>query len=518
MAGKIKWKPTLAGKKCVELMTKIIVIGAGVGGMVSAARLARAGHDVEIYDASDRTGGKCRTEWIGDYAFDTGPSLLTLPAVYKDFFLKTGTRLEKSLTLEAVNPAFSYHFADKTGVDFVNLDLPKTCTALDSAFGKSAGDAWHSIMQRAEVMWDISRVPFVESEIPTIAGLLKEKDLLTGIKQIAPWKSLRKVVQEYTNDPHIQMIMDRYATYTGSDPRKAPAALLTIAFIESTFGAWHIQGGIGKLSESLEGRCRELGVKIHLNSPVKEITTQAEKVTGIITGSGELISASIVVANADAEIVYNQLLAPSVKSAKQERMKLKKSTKSLSGFSLLLGLDNSKYQGVLPDLSHHNVYFPQDYDKEFDEIFEKKVPVSDPTIYICAPRDPHMVKRENTESWFVLVNAPRHEPGSGWDWSGDSSSYAKKIIDKMDSLGLQVSSRLDVMEYRTPFDLQNSTGAPGGSIYGTSSNGARSAFRRAKNRSPIDGLYCVGGSAHPGGGLPLVGISGELVANAIGRA
>ena len=499
-------------------MTKIIVIGAGVGGMVSAARLARAGHDVEIYEAADRTGGKCRTEWIGDYAFDTGPSLLTLPAVYKDFFLKTGSRLENSLSLEAVDPAFSYHFADKARVNFINLDLPKTCMAIEKAFGKSAGDAWHSIMQRAEVMWDISRVPFVQSQIPTITSLLKEKDLLKGIKQIAPWKSLRKVTQEYTKDPHIQMIVDRYATYTGSDPRKAPAALLTIAFIEATFGAWHIQGGIGKLSESLESRCRELGVKIHLSSSIKEITTTSGKVTGVVTGSGEVISTSIVVANADAEIVYNHLLAPSVKSAKQERVKLKKSTKSLSGFSLLLGLDNSKFQGKLPDLSHHNVYFPQDYDAEFDEIFTKKVPVSDPTIYICAPRDRQMVKRDNTESWFVLVNAPRHEPGIGWDWSGDSASYAKMIIEKMDSLGLQVSSRLDMLEYRTPLDLQNSTGAPGGSIYGTSSNGARSAFRRAKNRSPVHGLYCVGGSAHPGGGLPLVGISGELVADAIGRA
>ncbi len=508
----------MAGKKRAELMTKIMVIGAGVGGMVSAARLARAGHDVEIYEASDRTGGKCRTEWIGDYAFDTGPSLLTLPAVYKDFFLKTGARLEKSLVLEPVDPAFSYHFADKTWVDFVNLDLPKTCAAIDDAFGKAAGDAWHSILQRAEVMWDISRVPFVQSQMPTLTSLLKQKDLLTGIKQIAPWKSLRNVVREYTNDPHIQMIVDRYATYSGSDPRKAPAALLTIAFIEATFGAWHIQGGIGKLSESLEQRCRELGVKIHLNNSVKEIRTESGKVTGIINNRDEFIAAPIVVANADAEVVYNQLLISSVKNAKQERAKLQKSTKSLSGFSLLLGLDNSKYQGKLPNLSHHNVYFPQDYDAEFDEVFERKVPVSDPTIYICAPRDSQMVKRENTESWFVLVNAPRHEPGSGWDWSGDSSSYAQMIIEKMDALGLQVSSRLDVMEYRTPLDLQNSTGAPGGSIYGTSSNGARSAFMRAKNRSPIHGLYCVGGSAHPGGGLPLVGISGELVADAIGSA
>ena len=128
-----------------------------------------------------------------------------------------------------------------------------------------------------------------------------------------------------------------------------------------------------------------------------------------------------------------------------------------------------------------------------------------------------MVKGENKENWFVLVNAPRHDPEKGWDWQKNPADYAKKIIAKLDSLGLRVSERLDVMEFRTPFDLENSALAPGGSIYGTSSNGGRSAFLRAKNRSPLKNLYCVGGSAHPGGGLPLVGISAEIVAQAIGK-
>ena len=166
-------------------------------------------------------------------------------------------------------------------------------------------------------------------------------------------------------------------------------------------------------------------------------------------------------------------------------------------------------------MNHHNVYFPQDYDREFDQVFDLNEPVDDPTIYICAPNDPSMVKDPHQEAWFVLVNAPRHDPLHGWDWSKDPESYAKKIIAKLDALGLRVSERLDVMEFRTPQDLENLTGAPGGSIYGTSSNGKRAAFLRAKNRSDIPNLYSVGGSAHPGGGLPLVGISGELVAESI---
>ncbi|HEY4899175.1 MAG TPA: phytoene desaturase family protein, partial [Candidatus Nanopelagicaceae bacterium] len=479
-------------------MAKIVVIGAGVGGMATAARLARQGHEVSIYEASDRTGGKCRTEWIGDYAFDTGPTLLTLPAIYKDFFIKTGPRLEKVLNIQPVDPSFSYHFVDGKSVDFVNLDLPKTCAAIDQALGVDAGNSWHSLMQRAEVMWDFARVPFVQSELTSIWSLLKRRDIWKGIKEIAPLKSLRVVTGEYTSDKHIQMIVDRYATYTGSDPRKAPAALLTIAFVEASFGAWHLAGGIGQLSVALEQRCQLLNIPIHLNSRVSTIVTQDDQVTGITLGDGALIEADIVVANADAQVVYNQLLAPNVHAAKSERKKLKRSEKSLAGFSLLLGLDNSKSTGPFPKLNHHNIYFPENYDAEFDDIFTNHIPITDPTIYICVPNDPLMVKRENTESWSVLINAPPHDPENGWDWSTGGAEYAQKIINKLDSLGLEVSSRLEVMEFRTPLDLQNSTNAPGGSIYGTSSNGAKSAFMRAKNRSPINGLYCVGGSAHPG--------------------
>ena len=214
-------------------------------------------------------------------------------------------------------------------------------------------------------------------------------------------------------------------------------------------------------------------------------------------------------------MVYNSLLPKDLGVVKSERKKLKRADKSLAGFSLLLGLDNSKVSGVIPRLEHHTVYFPENYDSEFDDIFTKKIPVADPTIYICAPHDPTMVKGENKEAWFVLVNAPRHEPGAGYDWSKGSEEYARKIIAKLDALGLRVSERLDLMEIRTPLDLQNSVMAPGGSIYGTSSNSAKSAFLRAANRSPLKNLYCVGGSAHPGGGLPLVGLSAELVSEAI---
>jgi len=498
-------------------MSTIIIIGAGIGGMSTAARLAKAGHDVTIFEGSDRTGGKCRTKWIGKYAFDTGPSLLTLPAVYRDLFLKTGKRIEHILKIDPVDPAFEYNFADKTKITFPNLSLKGTCDSIESVLGKEAGDQWHNLMQRAEHMWDVSRGPFVESELKSIYRLAAKRGFLTNLKVIAPLTSLRKLTGKYTSNPYLSKIVDRYATYSGSDPRKVPAVLLTIAFVESSFGAWHIQGGIGKLSEAIESRCRELGVKFELNSAVTRITTKDSAATGVEVND-KFYPADFVVANTDAELVYNKLLDSKVKEVLLERKKLAKATKSLAGFSLLLGLDNSKISGPPPVMPHHSIYFPEDYDAEFDDIFVKKIPVTDPTIYICAPKDPQMVNGNNLEAWSVLINATRHEPGTGWDWNQGSALYAAKIIAKLDELGLRVSERLDVMEFQTPADLEQEVGAPGGSIYGTSSNGARSAFLRASNTSPLKNLYCVGGSAHPGGGLPLVGISAEIVTDAIEKA
>ena len=233
-------------------MAKISVIGAGIGGMSAAARLARQGHDVTIYENSDRSGGKCRTEWFGDYGFDTGPSLLTLPAVYRDLFLKTGKRLEHILELTPVDPAFSYHFRDGKSVTFPNLSNPKTYLEIEKSFGSTASQGWMNIISRSEKMWEASRESFVESELKSIWPLLKRKNLISQIGEIAPFTSLRRLSEKLDLDPHLRMIIDRYATYTGSDPRRAPAVLLTIAFVESTFGAWHIKGGIGQLSVAIE--------------------------------------------------------------------------------------------------------------------------------------------------------------------------------------------------------------------------------------------------------------------------
>jgi phytoene desaturase len=487
----------------------VIVIGAGMGGMATAARLAKKGYHVRVFEAGDRHGGKCRTEWINGYAFDTGPSLLTLPAVYRDLFQRTGDVLGRVVELKSVDPSFDYRFHDGTKVTFANLSRKKTLDSINTSLGLEAATEWDAVMQRAESMWDVSREPFIESELRSMRSLLKRSSLMRDIFVIAPWRSIRGFKLK---SPYLQKILDRYATYSGSDPRRAPAVLSSIAFVEEAFGAWHITGGVGKLADALYQRCLDRGVTFEFNSPVAEIMHSDGSVTGVLLRDDRKITATTVVANSDAGLVYSQLIKNPPLAVRRAKRKIQKMEPSLAGFSLLLGLKPS----TDTPLEHHTILFPENYDNEFESIFDKKVPVQDPTIYICAPHDPTMVSKAGHEAWFVLVNAPRHGSDS-YDWSNRAvaESYAQKIIDLIESRGISVRDRLELLEIRTPADLEKSVMAPGGSIYGTSSNGARSAFNRAKNRSPLHGLFCVGGSAHPGGGLPLVGLSAEIVAQAI---
>jgi phytoene desaturase len=232
-------------------------------------------------------------------------------------------------------------------------------------------------------------------------------------------------------------------------------------------------------------------------------------VVGVTLTDGTRIPAEIVVSNTEARTLYGQLLEHP--NATRWRTQVERAEPSLSGFIVLLGLD-----GTTPDMAHHTVMFNTDYDSEFDGIFgAAPQPVSDPTIYVSAPNDP-TIAPEGCESWFVLVNAARQGPVD-WDAGDTAERYADHIVDLMAKRGIDVRHRIRVRRWISPADLQRRTGAIGGAIYGSSSNGRRAAFLRPANGGPLDGLYLVGGSAHPGGGIPLVLKSAEIVAQMISQ-
>lgn len=481
--------------------------------MAAAARLSVKGHQVTIVEQSDQVGGKAGAYSRDGFVFDTGPSLITLPAVYRDLFLKTGTSLEDNVDLQPVEPGTSYRWSDGTRVTLPGVNPAAAATALGDALGGTAREDWLALIARAAEIWRITRKPFLESPLTGTRELLALAKSPRDVRTVAPTTSLRGLGRKYLRDPRLRMLLDRYATYSGSDPRKAPAALSTIPYVEQTFGSWHIGGGVHKLADALAARCEERKVDILLNSDVTRIVLDEGKVRSVELSDGSHLEADIVVSNADASHLYGDLVSGNRADAALRQ--LRKATPSFSGFVMLLAI-----KGRTPDISHHNVWFPADYNAEFDAVFKGR-PATDPTIYACVPDDPLMRPDADHESWFVLINAPRHGHGKNeFDWSQTdfANNYADRMVELLAERGTDLRNRILWRELITPADLEARTRAPGGSIYGTSSNGMRAAFLRPANTSPIEGLYLVGGSSHPGGGLPLVGMSAEIVAETIGRA
>jgi phytoene desaturase len=488
-----------------------------MGGLAAAARLSALGHVVTVCEQAGSIGGKLGTLHRDGFTWDTGPSLITLPHVFRDLFAETGAPLDSVVDLQPVEPVARYRFADGTGLQ-CTADPPVFAASLDAALGPGAGADWSAFMKGAGRAWEATKGPFLQSPLHgarTITRLAVTRPW--DLPAIAPGRTLRGLGCRTLGDPRLRTFLDRYATYTGSDPRRAPAVLATVPYAEQTFGAWYTPGGLHCLAEATRDRALERGARLRLDTDVVAIETRGRRVSGVQLAGGGSIPADVVVANADAAHLYRDLLVDPRRL--RPLRALARATPSLGGFVLMLGL-----RGRTPGLAHHNVLFPADYDAEFDAVFgapgRPPRPVDDPTLYISAPDDPAVRPDADSEAWFVLVNAPRHDPATGVDWDapGLADSYAELLLDRLAERGLPVRERILTRHVVTPADLERRTRAVGGSIYGTSSNGMRAAFLRPANRSPVPGLFLVGGSSHPGGGLPLVTLSAQIVADMIGAA
>lgn len=483
-------------------MATVVVIGAGAGGMAVAARLAAKGHDVTVVERSERVGGKLHTERHDGFAFDVGPSLLTLPAVYRDLFLKTGRPLEDEVDLQETEPGFRYGFADGSVLALPGAGVARTANAIGEQLGAAAGSAWRELMDRAAAIWRLTRTDVLGT------ALTGPKDLLAlsrpaDVRTVAPWRSLHSLARAALPDPRLVAVLDRYATYSGSQPHRAPGALVTIPFVEQTFGLWHLGGGLGTLAGALRRRCDLAGVRFELGSAVTRIEHDDARVRAVVTDTGERLAADLVVSAVDARLTEDLLGRRPPRTRPRDR--------SYSGFAILAAV-----AGESPELHHHNVWFPAAYGGEFTDLAAGR-PVRDPAVYVCRPAG---MAPAGDEAWFILVNAPRHgrDPGA-FDWSHEAGErYADHVLDVLARRGVDLRGRLRWRQVRTPATLGRVDGTGDGAIYGTASHGALSVLRRARNTDALAGLYRVGGSAHPGGGLPLVGMGAEIVADLVGRA
>ena len=285
-------------------MTRVVVVGAGVGGLSVAMRLAATGHDVTVLEQFDDVGGKLGVIEHDGFIFDTGPSLVTMPHVFEELFDATGASIHDHLTLERLAVAARYRFPDGTELDMPGTldDIP---AALDAAFGPGRGAQWSSFLERAQRVWDVTHEPFLESpmSIRTMIGGIATP---TDVRTVAPWRTLRGLGEDYLDDPRLRMLLDRYATYTGSDPRRAPAALASVPWSEQAFGSWYVRGGLGRIATAMHDRLIELGGRVELGVEVDRISVDhTGRADGVVLTDGSRRRADLVVANADARQVYD---------------------------------------------------------------------------------------------------------------------------------------------------------------------------------------------------------------------
>ncbi len=517
-------------------MKHIIIIGAGVGGLSAAIRLAAAGQRVTVLEKNASVGGKMGEVRREGFRWDTGPSVITMRPVFEALFQAAGRRLADYLALLPVEPLTRYFYGDGTVLD-ATRDLPRMVEQICRLDERDA-EGYLAYLGYVAQLHRVTGPAFIYGAPPswrTVAQVAPADAL-----RLEPWLTMDAAIRRYVRSPHLRQLLGRFATYVGGSPFRAPATLNVIAHVELNEGIWYPRGGIYAIAAALERLARELGVEIRTGCPVDRIEVQSggiedadergrarissplrvhprssasdlvgSRATGVILAGGERIAADAVLSNVDVAHTLTNLLPREAVDLRRLR-RLTRAEPSCSGFILLLGV-----RGEFGQLAQHNICFSSDYRREFDDIFRRGVPPDEPTVYIAvtSKADPDHAPPGH-ENWFVLVNAPA--AGPGFDWEQGKAAYRDRVLATLARFGLDVRERIVVEEVFTPADLARQTGSWRGALYGASPNNALGAFRRPPVRDPrVGGLYFAGGSTHPGGGVPMVALSGRLAANTI---
>ncbi|MFI9272457.1 phytoene desaturase family protein [Kitasatospora sp. NPDC052896] len=461
-------------------MARIVIIGAGISGLAAAARLATIGHRVTVCEAAETYGGMLGQYRRDGFAFDTGPTLLTLPAVYRDLALKTGKEpLEQLVELAPVEPESHHLFADGSSARLPNASRGGVGQALDTAFGAGAGARWGAVTNRGRSVWEATRRPLLEEPLPADPGPLRTDPYPApprrGLARLrgggAP--TLARVAErELDGHPALTALLEEYALRFGFDPRTVPAGATVIPYMEQSFGVWYVRGGMRALAEAVYRRCELRGVEFRFGERVERPPT------------------------ADA------VLRPGPGDP------------ALPGrVSVLLALRGPRPDGT----AHRTVVHAADRADELDALFGRTARLcARPTVQVLRPDDPTLRPDDAHETATLTVTVPSR---ARFDWNapGVADRFADALLTHVDAAGLGLRERVLWRVVRTPADTERETGSPGGAVPRPALAGAGGAFLLPGNAAPGGG-YLIGGAAHPGGGLARAGMSACVTAGLIGPA
>lgn len=495
-------------KNSISLLPKdqqAIIIGAGVAGLATAIRLACKGYQVKVFEKNTFPGGKLHHFEKDGFHFDAGPSLFTRPHLIEELFTLAGEPIEQYFTYEKL-PVSCHYFYEEGPMVKAYADKELLALELALKHGEEEAAVIAYLKKADRLFTEVGNI-FLQHSLHK-AATLQDAPIGAAIAATS-WKhlfrSMHSLNQSSFRNPKTVQLFDRYATYNGSNPYSAPGMLTMIAHLEHTEGSFYPKGGMISITRALHQLALKLGVQFYFDSPVTRIILSEGKAAGVEVG-GNLVPANWVISNVDVYFTYLRLLQQP-KAAK----KILQQERSSSAMIFYWGIRKN-----FPQLSLHNIFFSGNYPLEFDHLFKYKTLYEDPTVYIniTAKCEPGVQAPEGMENWFVMINVPANV---GQDWEMFRRQSRERIIAKLSRiLGVSVEELIVSETIADPVSIESLTDSYSGSLYGTSSNSRLAAFLRHPNFSnQIPGLYFVGGSVHPGGGIPLCLSSAAITEKAI---
>jgi len=487
---------------------RVIVVGAGIAGLVTALLLANRGAEVTVIERSGQPGGKMREVEVAGRRLDAGPTVFTMRQVFEEIFSEAGTSLEEHLRLRPLD-VLARHAWSETEVLDLFADAERSADAIGQFSGAAEARRFVGFCKAARGIFETLERPFIRSSRPTPFGLVGRVGPfgLGGLRKIRPFDTMWSALGEHFRDPRLRQLFGRYATYCGSSPFLAPATLMLIAHVEQE-GVWAVDGGMHQTASALARVAEDRGAVFRYRNEVSEIITRRGRVTGAELSTGERLEADAVVVNADVGALADGHFGEALRSAAPP---VPPAQRSLSAVTWSLVAETRGFP-----LLRHTVFFSRDYPAEFDAIFKHSRLPEEPTVYICAhdrsDRDEDF--EGGQERLLCLVNAPA---------IGDTHVFDPSEIEQCETRAFALPERCGLRIHRspeaslvtTPTDFHRLFPATGGALYGQASHGWKASFSRPGTRTRLPGLYLAGGSVHPGAGVPMAALSGRLAATCV---
>ncbi len=480
---------------------KTVIVGAGIGGLSAALRLAHQGCDVTVLDMHAAPGGKMRTVASAAGPVDAGPTVFTMRPVFESLFASAGEDLSDHLTLTPLHTLARHYWDDGTSLDLV-LDEAQNIANVGDTFGSKAASEFTRFNTRAKRLFDSFDAPMMQTSAPSqlaLTGAVMRKPSL--IKDMAPHQSLAGLLKSSFTDPRLAQLFGRYATYVGGSPYASPAILSLIWQAEAR-GVWAVKGGMNMLAQAIERIATKRGATFHYNQTATRITQQGGKVSGVQTEAGHY-PADVVLFNGDPRALVTGLLGDKACGAVR--------TDGVTPRSLSAYVHAFAATPTGLDLAHHTVFFGHEPKAEFDALANGQMP-TDATLYLCA-QDHGQVATDALQRFEIIMNAPPIPR----DPAQEKPPCQTQVFNRFRDFGLHFSPTPAPEALTTPAEFDALFPASQGSLYGRSPHGLMAAFKRPTARTAIPGLYLCGGGTHPGAGVPMATLSAQHAAEAIMR-